>query len=161
MARGSEPTVTPTKRRMVGWREWVGLPELNLNGVKAKVDTGARSSCLHAYDIREVRRRGRLWLVFKVHPLQRNDKYVVECESPLLEYRQVTSSNGTRELRPAIRTDIELGGFRWPIDLTLTRRDGMGFRMLLGREALRGQFTVDPGRSYLVSRRPGPGRTEP
>lgn len=153
MVRGVEPTVPEASGRAVGWREWTSLPELGIRSVKAKVDTGARSSCLHAYDVRETRRQGRTWLVFKVHPLQQNDRYIVECEAPLLEYRQVKSSNGRRELRPVIQTDIELGGLRWPIELTLTRRDAMGFRMLLGREAVRGRFVVDPGRSYLSSRR--------
>lgn len=136
----------------MGWREWISLPSLGVKAVKAKVDTGARSSCLHAYDLREVRRHGQVWLVFKVHPLQRNDRHIVECEAQLLEYRQVTSSNGRREVRPVIRTDIELGDLRWQIELTLTRRDAMGFRMLLGREAIRGRFMVDPGRSFLASR---------
>jgi hypothetical protein len=158
MVRSLEPTVTLAEGRAVGWREWASLPELGVRAVKAKVDTGARSSCLHAYDLREVQRQGRTWLSFKVHPLQRNDRYIVECESPLLEYRQVTSSNGRRELRPVIRTDIELGERRWEIELTLTRRDAMGFRMLLGREAVRGSFMVDPGRSYLASRRMAAGR---
>ena len=136
----------------MGWREWLSLPSLGVRAVKAKVDTGARSSCLHAYDLREVRRHEHVWLVFKVHPLQRNDRRIVECEAKLLEYRQVTSSNGRREVRPVIRTDIELGDLRWQIELTLTRRDAMGFRMLLGREAIRGRFMVDPGRSFLASR---------
>lgn len=152
MARGVEPTIPEVRGRAVGWREWTSLPELGIRSVKAKVDTGARSSCLHAYDIRETERQGRTWLLFKVHPLQQNDRYIVECEAPLLEYRQVKSSDGRRELRPVIQTDIELGGLRWPIELTLTRRDAMGFRMLLGREAVRGRFVVDPGRSYLSSR---------
>lgn len=159
MVRGVEPTIPLAGGRAVGWREWTSLPELGIRAVKAKVDTGARSSCLHAYDIRETRRRGSPWLIFKVHPLQRNDRYIVECESPLLEYRQVTSSNGRRETRPVIQTDIELGGLRWPIELTLTRRDAMGFRMLLGREAVRGRFVVDPGRSYLSSRQRAAGRS--
>lgn len=152
MVRSAEPTVTLAGGRAVGWREWTSLPSLGVKAVKAKVDTGARSSCLHAYDLREVRRHGHVWLVFKVHPLQRNDKYIVECEAQLLEYRQVTSSNGKREVRPVIRTDIQLGDLGWQIELTLTRRDAMGFRMLLGREAIRGRFMVDPGRSFLASR---------
>lgn len=159
MVRSQEPTVTLAGGRAVGWREWASLPELGVKAVKAKVDTGARSSSLHAYDLQEVRRHGRLWVTFKVHPLQRNERYVVECASPLLEYRHVTSSNGRRELRPVIRTELELGELRWPIELTLTRRDTMGFRMLLGREAVRGRFVVDPGRSYLASRRPTRGAT--
>lgn len=166
MAREPNPTRQKVRwsseeGRLLGWREWMGLPELGVTAVKVKVDTGARSSCLHAYDVREVQRSGAVHLAFKVHPLQKNDDYVVNCECALLEYRVVTSSNGRRETRPVIRTEVELSGFRWPIELTLTRRDAMGFRMLLGREALRGRFTVDPGRSYLVSRRLVQAQTSP
>ncbi len=137
----------------VGWREWVSLPLLGVDLVKVKVDTGARSSSLHAYDIEEVTLRGKPWVVFKVHPLQRNDRFILECRAPLLEHRHVTSSNGKRELRPVIQTLVRLGEHEVSIELTLTRRDEMGFRMLLGREALRGRFVVDPGRSYLASKR--------
>ncbi len=149
-------------KTLVGWREWVSLPHLGVLHVKVKVDTGARSSSLHAYDVRETQIRGRLWVVFKVHPLQRDDTFVVEGRAPLLERRHVTSSNGKRELRPVIRTDVRIGSLEaFDIELTLTRRDEMGFRMLLGREALRGRFVVDPGRSYLASRKPPKNERRP
>jgi hypothetical protein len=133
----------------IGWREWVGLPELDVSRVKAKVDTGARSSSLHAYDIEVFSRGRRDFVRFKVHPIQRETKTTIRCVVELHEHRHVRSSSGHREYRPIIRTLLELGGETWPIDLTLTARDAMGFRMLLGREAVRNRFVVDPGQSYL------------
>lgn len=137
-----------SERPRIGWREWAGLPELGVIRVKAKVDTGARSSTLHAFDI-EVLPLRRV-VRFKVHPLQGAGKPEISCEAPLLEQRWIRSSNGKRDLRPVIRTELELGGERWSIDLTLTSRDEMGFRMLLGREAIRKRFVVDPACSFLV-----------
>lgn len=135
--------------RIIGWREWVTLPELDIPRIKAKVDTGARSSSLHAYDIEIFSRGRRNYVRFVVHPVQRETKTTVYCVAELHEHRHVKSSSGHREYRPIIRTMVGLGGDRWPIDLTLTTRDSMGFRMLLGREAIRGRFLVEPGRSYL------------
>lgn len=139
----------------IGWREWIQLSDLGEFEIKAKVDTGARSSSLHAYDLEIVERDGVEWVRFVVHPLQRDTEVTVECEAPLLEQRWVRSSNGELQLRPVIRTEVRIAGRTWPIDLTLTARDVMGFRMLLGREAVRRRFIVNPGRSYLMSRRPG------
>jgi hypothetical protein len=133
----------------IGWREWVALPELDISRIKVKVDTGARSSSLHAYDIEVFSRGRRDFVRFAVHPVQRETRTTVHCVAELHEHRHVKSSSGHREYRPIIRTLVELGGERWPIDLTLTTRDAMGFRMLLGREATRKRFLVDPGRSYL------------
>lgn len=135
--------------RTIGWREWVALPELDISRIKAKVDTGARSSSLHAYDIEVFSRGRRDYVRFVVHPVQRETRTTLHCVAELHEHRHVKSSSGHREYRPIIRTLVELDGKRWPIDLTLTTRDSMGFRMLLGREAIRGRFLVDPGRSYL------------
>lgn len=136
-------------RPTIGWREWVALPDLFIERIKAKVDTGARSSSLHAFDIRILVRPDPV-VQFKVHPLQHEAAGEIACEAPLLEQRWVRSSNGKRELRPVVRTTLALGDEVWPIELTLTSRDAMGFRMLLGREAMRRRFTVDPGVSYLV-----------
>lgn len=122
---------------------------MRIERIKAKVDTGARSSSLHAFDIRILVRTHPV-VQFKVHPIQHHGEVEIECEAPLLEQRWVRSSNGKRELRPVVRTRLGLGEEAWPIDLTLTSRDSMGFRMLLGREAVRQRFTVDPGVSYLV-----------
>jgi len=134
---------------IIGWREWVALPDLDISRIKAKVDTGARSSSLHAFDIEVFSRRQRDLVRFIVHPVQRETKTTIRCVAELHEHRHVKSSSGHREYRPVIRTVLELGGERRPIDLTLTTRDAMGFRMLLGREAIRKRFLVDPGRSYL------------
>lgn len=141
---------------VIGWREWVSLPELGIEAIKTKVDTGARSSSLHAYDIQRFRRRGRSMVRFRVHPIQRDARFTVEAEAPLIDLRKVRSSSGTTSLRPVILTDVELLERRWAIEVTLTRRDAMGFRMLLGRQAIRGRFSVDPGRSFVAGRIPPP-----
>jgi hypothetical protein len=143
---------TPRTRslRVVGWREWVAFPTLGLPAVKAKVDTGARTSCLHAWDVEPFERDGRSMVRFNVHPLQRDDSLVIATEAPLVDRRKVTSSVGHSQVRPVILTTIELAGERWEVELTLTRRDVMGFRMLLGRQALKGHFVVDPGRSFYA-----------
>jgi hypothetical protein len=151
---------TPIKNLpVIGWREWAALPELGVEAVKLKVDTGARSSSLHAFDVREFKRQGRTMVAFTIHPLQREMRTTIEAEAELLEYRHVRSSSGHQSQRPVILTPIELFGQRWEIELTLASRDAMGFRMLLGRQALRGRFFVDPARSYLTGRKHGgPGR---
>lgn len=138
---------------LIGWREWVGLPGLGISAVKAKVDTGARSSALHAFDLEPFRRGGQQFIRFKVHPLQRNLTVAVQAEAEVLEYRHVRSSGGHVTWRPVILTSIELLGQRWLVELTLASRDTMGFRMLLGRQAIRGRFAVDAGRSFLATRR--------
>lgn len=133
---------------VIGWREWVGLPDLGILRVKAKVDTGARSSSLHAFHMQPFQRDGAEWIRFQVHPLQRKSAETVTVEALVLEYRSVRSSSGVVQRRPVIVTRIELLGLSWPVELTLARRDQMGFRMLLGRQAFRGRFLVDAGRSY-------------
>ncbi len=139
----------------IGWREWVRLPQLGIDAIKVKVDTGARSSSLHAFDLHTIEDKGRTLVRFRVHPIQRNTKITVDAEGELIEYRYVKSSTGHRTRRPTIVTEVELAGIRFPIELTLAARDEMGFRMLLGREALRGRFLVDPGRSFLAGPPPG------
>jgi hypothetical protein len=133
----------------IGWREWLGLPELGIRRIKAKVDTGARSSSLHAENIELFQVRGRTGVRFWVLPVQRSRQSAMECQAPLHDERYVKSSNGAEELRPVIRTQVTWSGQVWEIDLTLTSRDLMGFRMLLGREAIRRRYLVDTGRSYL------------
>jgi hypothetical protein len=141
---------------VIGWREWLALPDLNVDAVKAKIDTGARSSALHAWNIEIVAGAGeRAAVRFTIHPLQRKSSPSVDVQAELLEMRRVRNSGGQVELRPVIWTSIDLGGTLWPIELSLTDRDTMGFRMLLGRQALRRRFLVNPARSYLQSRRPG------
>lgn len=137
---------------VVGWREWVCLPDLGIDAIKAKVDTGARSSALHAVDITELHRGKQAWVRFAVHPMQRDSDRTVFCDAPVLERRAVRSSSGHVQLRYVIRTDLELLGRRWPIDLSLSSRTEMGFRMLIGREAIRRHFVVHPGISFLGGR---------
>lgn len=139
-------------KEIIGWREWVALPDLGVTRIKVKVDTGARSSALHAFDVTTHRRRGREFARFTVHPIQRDTRTTAVVEAPLIDWRPVTSSSGRSELRPVVETRVGLLGEEWPIELTLTRRDVMGFRMLLGRQAVRGRYLVDPGRSYLGGR---------
>ena len=139
---------------IIGWREYLALPELNIPEIKAKIDTGARSSALHAFDIAEFEREGQMMVRFSVHPYQRDSDRVITAEVVLLDRRSVRSSSGKAQLRPVIQTIVELGGQRWAIELTLTSRDEMGFRMLLGREAVRQRFLVDAGNSYIQNPQP-------
>lgn len=133
----------------IGWREWAGLPALGVPRIKLKIDSGARSSAIHAFAI-ERPAAGRVR--FGLHPLQRSDEELW-CEAELLEERWVMDSGGHRELRPFIRTPLELGGARWDIEVSLTTRETLRFRMLLGRTALRDRYLVDTGASYLMGLR--------
>ncbi|MGB0680562.1 MAG: ATP-dependent zinc protease [Polyangiales bacterium] len=145
-------TGTLRPRLQVGWREWVSLPELGVDRIKAKVDTGARTSALHATHIRRHQRDDGSYLHFLVHPSQRGHTGVVQVAARLIDERQVRSSNGHQELRPVILTELKLGAYSWPIELTLTNRQMMGFRLLLGRQALRRRVMIDPGRSFVAAR---------
>ena len=143
-----QETLTKKKLKIIGWREWVQLPDLFENKIKAKIDTGARTSSLHAFDLKKENIEGIEYVSFKVHPEQRSTTKTHLCRIQILEYRKIKSSNGQSELRPVILTHLNLLGETWPIELTLTNRDEMGFRMLLGRESFRKRFLVDAGASY-------------
>lgn len=137
----------------LGWREWVGLPGLGIPRIKAKVDTGARTSALHAFEVAAFDDRGKSHVRFKIHPMQRNDDLVVECVSEVIDRRVVRDSGGHIEERWVIETDVHIGDQVWPTEITLTARDDMMFRMLLGRTAMKRRAIVDPACSYLQGRR--------
>ncbi len=139
-------------RSLVGWREICSLPDLGLKDIKCKVDTGAKTSALHAFDVDVHTENGIEVVFFKVHPEQRSTKRVVQCKCPLLEWRVVTDSGGNQTLRPVVSVRLQLGEVTKNIELTLTPRDELGFRMLLGREALKRTWVVDSSRSYLSIR---------
>ncbi len=146
-AKARTRTVKPT----IGWREWVSLPDLDIERIKAKIDTGARTSALHATDLEYFTRDGRDWVRFTIRPAQRSGTGKRRAAAPIADRRPVVSSSGASELRPFIETTIVIGGRTFPIELNLTDRSDMGFRMLLGRAAVKRRFLVDPGRSYLNS----------
>jgi hypothetical protein len=138
------------KRVAVGWREWVALPELGIDAIKAKVDTGARTSALHTFHVILFRDGGAAKVRFDIHPHQGRTDRTVSCVADLVDRRWVSDSGGHRELRYVIKTLLRLGAEQWPIELTLTDRDPMRFRMLLGRTAMKDRLHVVPDASYLV-----------
>jgi hypothetical protein len=150
--------MTKKKKMVLGWREWVDLPELGIRHIKAKVDTGARTSALHAFEVQPFTENGRQRVRFKIHPNQKDVATVVESIADVVDQRVVTDSGGHREERWVIETRAVIGGVEKSIELTLTSRDTMMFRMLLGRTALKGWARVDPGSSYLAGK---PGVTAP
>ncbi len=137
---------------MLGWREWVALPDWGVAHLKAKIDTGARTSSLHAFDLQWFDHDGNPWVRFEIHPWQRSVTDAVTAEAAVVATRDVKSSSGDVEHRPVVHTSLVLAGREVTAEVTLTRRDEMGFRMLIGREALRNRFLVDPGVSYVGGR---------
>jgi hypothetical protein len=137
---------------VAGWREWVSLPELGVDWIKAKLDTGARTSALHAFDLQEFERDGRAWVRFSIHPWQESAADAVTAELPVHDVRQVRSSSGHVQERYVVLLELRIGERVVNTEVTLSRRDEMGFRLLVGREALRQGFLVDSERSYLGGR---------
>ena len=140
-------------RKIIGKEEWCALPLLGIPAIKAKTDSGARTSALHAFNIRYTEEDEQTYVHFDVHPIQRNTKITKTCKAPLLERRIVKSSSGDKERRPVIKTLFHMGEAEWEIEMTLTDRDAMGYRMLLGREAMEGRFLIDPDVSFCLGAR--------
>lgn len=137
---------------ILGWREWVALPALQIDMLKAKVDTGARSSALHAFVIEPYHQGKTLWVMFGIHPDQRDNERVIECHAQVKDRRIISDSGGHKQRRYVIDTPIVLGQAQWTTEITLTNRDSMRFRMLLGRTLLRGRYTINPEASYVQGR---------
>ncbi|MBO9585386.1 MAG: 30S ribosomal protein S6--L-glutamate ligase [Flavobacterium sp.] len=135
---------------ILGSEEWCSFPELGIPTIKARVDSGAKTSAMHAINIAPFIKNDANWVKFDINPIQNNIKTIIHCEAPLVDKRIVKSSSGFREHRYVIQTSLKIGDAKWPIEMTLTNRDSMGFRMLLGREAMSGRVLVDPEQKYLL-----------
>lgn len=147
------PQAKKRPRPVVGWREWVALPGLGVDRIKAKIDTGARTSSIHAWNIDQTEGPDGPWISFDLHPVQRDNRSIVSCRARLADSREIRSSSGHVERRFVIETALKLGDSEWPIHLSLTNRDEMGFRLLLGRTALRKRVIINPGRSFLTTQK--------
>lgn len=135
---------------VVGSEEWCALPQLNIPAINVRVDSGAKTSALHAVNIMPFKKEGNPWVRYEVHPLQNDGKTTVFCESPVVDKRKVKSSSGLEEVRYVIKTLLSIGESSWDIEITLTNRDSMGYRMLLGRQAMAGKMLVDPEASFQL-----------
>jgi len=140
------------KRTPIGWREWISLPELGLPWLKAKIDTGARTSALHTFMVEPYEKDGKTWVRFGMHPHQHSTEVDLFCNAEVVDQRKVTDSGGHTETRYVISTLLRLGKEEWPIELTLTNRDNMRFRMLLGRTAMADRLEVQPDASFLLGK---------
>lgn len=135
---------------MVGWREWIALPDLGIEQIKAKIDTGARTSSLHATNLRSFRNKGAPWVRFEVQSLQGKSSPFTRCEAPVRDHREIINADGEVDLRVVVQVTLAIADRQWPIEVTLTNRRNKRFRMLLGRTALSGKAVVDPRRSFVV-----------
>ncbi len=138
------------QKKIIGCEEWIRIPELNIPAIKARIDSGAKTSTLHAYNIQTFEDGGKTYVRFDIHPVQHNRRVSIRCKAELADRRIVKSSTGDREKRYVIKTPITLGGETWDIEVTLTNRDTMGYRMLIGREAMKGRFIVDPEQHFTL-----------
>ena len=153
MAPSPKTAKTKAKKKRIGWREWVSLPDWGIKRIKAKVDTGARTSAIHAFKVMPFTKDGGAFVRFLVHPKQRHRKPEVACVARVIDQRRITDSGGNCQERYVVRTTLKLGKSSWPVEMTLSNRDSMGFRMLLGRQAIRRRYVVDPARSYVVRKK--------
>ncbi|HEY5648244.1 MAG TPA: ATP-dependent zinc protease [Nitrospiria bacterium] len=144
--------MTKHPQMIIGWKEWVSLPELRIPAIQAKVDTGAKTSSLHAFNIKRFTRQGNPFVRFELHPIRKNTTITRIREAPLVGKRTVKSSGGEREKRPVIKTRLNINGAEWEIELNLTNRDYMGFRMLIGREALAKKVMINPGVPFIQAK---------
>lgn len=138
---------------ILGWREWFQLPELKVEKIKVKIDSGAKTSALHVSEIRYLTKNKKRHVRFTIHPLQKNTRKTIRATALLVEHRKIKSSNGAITRRPVIKTKLKLGEHSWPIELTLINRDEMGFRMLLGRSGVPERFVINPHRSYIFKKK--------
>ena len=136
-------------KELVGWREWVGLPQLGIGRIKAKIDTGARTSALHSMAIQPFRKGHKRFVRFSVAVAQHDPEATHLCVAPVTDRRAVRSSSGCKRYRYVVKTHLQIGQELWPIELTLSNRSRMGFRLLIGRSAIRKRFLVDPSASFL------------
>lgn len=136
----------------IGWREWISLPDLNIPGVKAKIDTGARTSTLHTFRVEPYRKCHQPWVKFAIHPDQYDARSWLECHAAVKDQRIIRDSGGHEQLRYVIETQMRIGHCIFMAEMSLTCRDDMRFRMLLGRTALNGRFVVNPQVSYLFGK---------
>ena len=148
----SQSKLTEDGCSLIGWKEWLALPDLGIPALKAKIDTGARTSALHTFCIEEFTVKEQLMVRFGIHPLRKQNNIELFCKAPVFDRRLVKDSGGHSEMRYVIETMVILGSVQWPIQISLTNREGMMFRMLLGRTALKQRFLVDPGQAYLTGR---------
>jgi len=146
--------VVKKKYPIIGWREWLSLPELDIHKIKAKIDTGARTSALHAFALEPMVIDGKDKIRFDIHPFQHDTSVIKTCIADVVDKRMVTDSGGHREERFVISTPVIIAGRTWPIEITLTEREDMLFRMLLGRSALRRRFIINPARSFVTTKVP-------
>ncbi|MCX7085137.1 MAG: ATP-dependent zinc protease [Methylococcales bacterium] len=134
---------------LLGWREWIGLPGLNIEKIKAKVDTGARSSAIHAFELDPYKKNGENWIMFAIHPEQNNTDIIIECHAPIKDRRIVSDSGGHKQQRYVIETPLVIGQSIITAEVTLTNRDSMLFRMLLGRTAIKDHYLIAANKSFL------------
>ncbi|MGD9592970.1 MAG: ATP-dependent zinc protease, partial [Candidatus Berkiella sp.] len=137
----------------IGWEEWISLPELNLPAIRAKVDTGAKTSTLHAFMVEKIVENNETKVHFGIHPIPGRPEIEIFCKALLVDEREIISSNGTSELRYVIRTSAQFGNKKWPIEITLTDRETMAYRMLIGRSAMQNRLLVVPEKSFLLGTR--------